>query len=65
MRPSSRLPALAIVAYNAGSGAQVWVARHGDPAKGPSYGVSAAASPAGQRSSSRATAPQGVARVGH
>jgi hypothetical protein len=38
-------PQFATVAYGSGTGAQLWVARYGQPAKAPAYGVSVAVSP--------------------
>ena len=38
-------PEFATVAYDSGTGAQLWVARYGQPAKEAAYGVSVAVSP--------------------
>jgi outer membrane protein assembly factor BamB len=38
-------PQFATVAYDSGTGAQLWVARYGQPARAPAYGVSVAVSP--------------------
>jgi hypothetical protein len=42
-------PEFATVAYDSGSGAQLWVARYGDPAKEATYGISVTVSPDSSR----------------